>query len=344
MEVGNRIKELRLSKRFTQLELANILNVSDRTVSKWEQLKGNPDIDILPKLADSLGVSVDFLLTGKESEFRSALKGDLLGFISDRIKPTVLTHDEEIVLQGLEKEYEYQFLCDCFDIAHGQIISKNLPKEEFVSSLITRFKRVAFVRSRPLVTQKIDSLYYVYRKKAIPEYLERNSFYKTIYYYLSKANLLTDEDKAKYIDETLMPIIVNSTDNRDMKRNLKSLYREEPLFTPEVEPIMAVEEKSDLERKIDLMENTKSQEYLRCCQGGKKIAKADAKIIMTLRKDFGLSDAVLNVVLDYCLYKTNNVLSLPYIEKVAASVVRKGTMSARDTLEYFKEIEAYKKK
>ena len=58
----NRLKELRLSKKITQVELAKHLSVSQGTLSFWEQGKYEPDNKSLTKLADYFGVSVDSLL------------------------------------------------------------------------------------------------------------------------------------------------------------------------------------------------------------------------------------------------------------------------------------------
>lgn len=49
----------------TQVSLAKKLNVSDKSVSKWETGLGYPEITLLPKLASVLGVTVDYLLTGE---------------------------------------------------------------------------------------------------------------------------------------------------------------------------------------------------------------------------------------------------------------------------------------
>ena len=57
-------KELREKHNFTQAELAEKLNVSDKTISKWETAKGYPDISMLEPLADVFGVSVPELLSG----------------------------------------------------------------------------------------------------------------------------------------------------------------------------------------------------------------------------------------------------------------------------------------
>lgn len=61
---GNTIKRLREKKGITQKQLADMLAVSDKTVSKWETDKGLPDIGIIKELAEALQVSIAELLTG----------------------------------------------------------------------------------------------------------------------------------------------------------------------------------------------------------------------------------------------------------------------------------------
>ena len=63
--IGKVIKELRERKNLTQLELANIICVSDKTISKWETGKGLPDISLIEVLAKSLDVSVIELMNGE---------------------------------------------------------------------------------------------------------------------------------------------------------------------------------------------------------------------------------------------------------------------------------------
>jgi len=62
---GNTIKVLREKKNYTQKQLADILNISDKTISKWETGKGLPDVSLLEPLAKSLNVSVAELLSGE---------------------------------------------------------------------------------------------------------------------------------------------------------------------------------------------------------------------------------------------------------------------------------------
>lgn len=61
---GATIKALRENKGLTQNELAAMLGVSDKAVSKWETAKGLPDITLIEPLARALGVSVMELMSG----------------------------------------------------------------------------------------------------------------------------------------------------------------------------------------------------------------------------------------------------------------------------------------
>ena len=66
MTIGKRIAMLRRQKGLKQEDLANELDVSPQAVSKWENDQTCPDISLLPRLAQLLGVSVDELLSGKK--------------------------------------------------------------------------------------------------------------------------------------------------------------------------------------------------------------------------------------------------------------------------------------
>ena len=66
-EIGRFICSLRKDKGLTQSALAELLNISNRTVSKWETGDGMPDISLLPDIAKVLGVTTDELLAGKKS-------------------------------------------------------------------------------------------------------------------------------------------------------------------------------------------------------------------------------------------------------------------------------------
>ena len=66
--IGKTIAELRKAKGWTQAELAEKLQVSDKAVSKWEKDNGAPSIEFFPAIAELFGVSIDYIMTGKEPE------------------------------------------------------------------------------------------------------------------------------------------------------------------------------------------------------------------------------------------------------------------------------------
>lgn len=61
---GAVIKRLRESKKLTQTQLAEMIGVSSKAVSKWETGKGLPDISLIEPLSLALGVSVMELMSG----------------------------------------------------------------------------------------------------------------------------------------------------------------------------------------------------------------------------------------------------------------------------------------
>lgn len=61
----NAIRTMREKKRYTQKQLAELLCISDKTVSKWETSRGLPDITLLEPLAAALGVPLTSLFQAK---------------------------------------------------------------------------------------------------------------------------------------------------------------------------------------------------------------------------------------------------------------------------------------
>lgn len=81
---GRSLAALRKKNGYTQARLAERLNVSDKTVSKWESGLGYPDITLLPVLARLLKVSVDELL--KENKSGVIIAGNLIVDVVNRIE------------------------------------------------------------------------------------------------------------------------------------------------------------------------------------------------------------------------------------------------------------------
>lgn len=59
--IGKNLAELRKRKKYTQLDLANILQYSDKAISKWEKGDSLPDIEVLYNICNMYGVTLDYL-------------------------------------------------------------------------------------------------------------------------------------------------------------------------------------------------------------------------------------------------------------------------------------------
>jgi len=66
VNLGKRIKQRRQILKITQQELAQALGLTPQHISAIEQDKRTPSIACLAKLAEELGVSIDYLVSGKE--------------------------------------------------------------------------------------------------------------------------------------------------------------------------------------------------------------------------------------------------------------------------------------
>ena len=77
-KIGNFIMQERKAKGLTQAKLATKLFISEKTVSKWENGKGLPDTNTLPKLCEILDVSLDELLSGEKNVLENKQNNDNL--------------------------------------------------------------------------------------------------------------------------------------------------------------------------------------------------------------------------------------------------------------------------
>lgn len=98
IKVGNLICELRKEKGYTQKQLADIMNISDKTISKWERGLGCPDVSVLNELSEILDINVEKLLSG-ELETNDADGGNM-----NRIKFYVCPNCGNIITSANEAE------------------------------------------------------------------------------------------------------------------------------------------------------------------------------------------------------------------------------------------------
>lgn len=74
--LGENIAKLRKQNGMTQSALAQRLNISNKSVSKWESGQGYPDITLLPALASAFGVTIDTLMRGTKKGI--AIAGNII--------------------------------------------------------------------------------------------------------------------------------------------------------------------------------------------------------------------------------------------------------------------------
>lgn len=68
IHVGQNIRSLRCKRQISQDDLAETMGVTVQAISKWETGKANPDLMLLPKLAEYFGVTIDHLFYVNEAE------------------------------------------------------------------------------------------------------------------------------------------------------------------------------------------------------------------------------------------------------------------------------------
>ncbi len=115
--VANNLIALRKSKGLTQADVANALNYSDKSVSKWEHADSLPDISILSALADMYGVTLDYL-THEDAEER-------LSYMNEKEKPE---RERQLTIEVLT--VTIVFLCATILFVYGYCFA-SVPTQDF---------------------------------------------------------------------------------------------------------------------------------------------------------------------------------------------------------------------
>ncbi|KRG11010.1 helix-turn-helix domain-containing protein [Staphylococcus sp. NAM3COL9] len=89
MEIGKKIKEQREQKNWSQNNLAEILNISRESISKWELNKVYPSIDMLIKMSDLFDTSLDELIKGDKQLKNTIIETYQQPVSNDKEKPAM---------------------------------------------------------------------------------------------------------------------------------------------------------------------------------------------------------------------------------------------------------------
>ena len=82
-KIGAFIAQCGKEKSLTQIQLAELLDITNQAVSKWENGRGMPDVSLLQPLCDALGISLNELFSGEHisaEEYKGKQKKTFLNF------------------------------------------------------------------------------------------------------------------------------------------------------------------------------------------------------------------------------------------------------------------------
>lgn len=112
IKIGKLICSLRKEKQLTQQQLADYMNISDKTVSKWERGLGCPDVSLLPELSEILGINLEVLLSG-ELDANESVGGNMkkLKFYVCPVCGNLITATQEASISCCGKKLQAMDLC-----------------------------------------------------------------------------------------------------------------------------------------------------------------------------------------------------------------------------------------
>lgn len=105
-KIGAFIKDLRTGKNMTQKDLAEVINCTDKAISRWETGRGVPEVSLLMPLSKALDISVNELLSGERFIIES--KPEEQEQYKDLVMvPVIISKTDETIVDVItEKENE----------------------------------------------------------------------------------------------------------------------------------------------------------------------------------------------------------------------------------------------
>lgn len=143
---GAVIRKLREKNHFTQAELAERLQVSDKTISKWETAKGYPDVSLLEPIAATFGISLTELISGNAIENRNVsanmirshfyvcpLCGNVIHSMGEL---SVSCHGVQLLPAEAESvDEQHSIVIECIEDEYFVQIAHEMSKEHYISFL-----------------------------------------------------------------------------------------------------------------------------------------------------------------------------------------------------------------
>lgn len=138
-KIGKLINELRTKKNLTQKDLADLVNVTDKAVSKWERGDGCPDVSIMPNLAKELGVSVEDLMSGENPNEKTCPQKKIIDY--NFARPSKLNKWQMYELWTVGEKFA--------DVISEKIFSMSGEKFQINIASVDELSNMDFARSVP---------------------------------------------------------------------------------------------------------------------------------------------------------------------------------------------------
>lgn len=159
-KIGDIIKSLRLEKKITQKQLADKMNISDKTISKWERGLGCPDLSLISQLSNLLEVDIKNLLDGnlsKNSFVGGNMKNTKYYVCPSCNNISICTGDAEVSCCGrtlkeqeLKKENEYGLNVEVIENELFITSEHLMTKEHYISFIaVVQNDRIQIIKQYP---------------------------------------------------------------------------------------------------------------------------------------------------------------------------------------------------
>lgn len=187
---GAIIKKLREERKMTQAEFADVLNVSDKAVSKWETGRGYPDITLVEPIAKALGISTIELLSGESitNGNRSFNMGKSKFYVCPICGNTIIATGESVIsccgitLPSLEPENQddsHHLVIDNVEDEYYVTLDHEMTKEHYISFIAgVSDNGIQFVKLYP--EGNAEARFKVSRTKAFYYYCNHHGLFKVM--------------------------------------------------------------------------------------------------------------------------------------------------------------------
>ena len=164
VKIGRFIAECRKSKKMTQADLAEKLNITDRAVSKWENGRAMPDSSLMLDLCGELGISVNELLSGEMIEMKDYDKK------AEELLVEMQKQKEENDKRLLHMEILMSIL-SILPLLISTLIVSIVPMEETIGSVIVATSLIPLLIAAPVALRIEQTAGYYECKKCHHRYV-----------------------------------------------------------------------------------------------------------------------------------------------------------------------------